>query len=81
MACSVPCVTSHTGGLPELVKEGISGYTAPVGDVDKMAEHVLAILDNESEYEKLAKSTREYAFDNFHVNKIIPQYVSLYEKI
>lgn len=38
MSCGVPCITSNAGGLPELVKDGISGFTAEVGDVEKMAE-------------------------------------------
>ncbi len=81
MACGVPCVASRTGGLPELVKDGICGYTAPVGDVDKMAELVLRIFDNEADYRQLSRSTRQYALDNFHVDKVVPQYVELYEKI
>jgi len=81
MACGVPCVTSNAGGLKELVKPGVSGYTAPVGDIDRMAELVINILQNEDEYRRLSKSTREYAFDNFHVNKILPQYIQLYEKV
>ncbi len=81
MSCGVPCVTSNTGGLPELVREGISGFTAPVGDVDRMAEQVLRILQDDAYREKLSRTAREYAFDHFHVNKIIPQYVALYEQL
>ncbi|GAB4379833.1 MAG: N-acetyl-alpha-D-glucosaminyl L-malate synthase BshA [Calditrichia bacterium] len=81
MACGVPCVTSNAGGLVELVKPGISGYTAPVGDVQQMADYVIQILEDEENYQKLSRTTREYAFDNFHVDKIIPQYVQLYEAL
>ncbi|MEJ2635956.1 MAG: N-acetyl-alpha-D-glucosaminyl L-malate synthase BshA [Calditrichia bacterium] len=82
MACGVPVVASHVGGLTELVREGVSGFTAPVGDVEKMTELVLRIFDNDdSGSQKMSRETREYAFDNFHVNKIIPQYVELYENL
>ena len=64
-----------------MVRDGISGFTAPVGEVDKMAELVLNILQDETYHKKLSRTTREYAFDNFHVNKIIPRYVALYEKL
>ena len=59
MACGVPCVTSNTGGLPELVKDGINGFSANVGDVDKMAEHVLHLLDSETDYQKFSDQTRQ----------------------
>lgn len=81
MACGVPCVSSNTGGLPELVKEGVSGFTAGVGEIDTLAEKVIEILKDQGAYQKLSKNTREYAFDNFHVSKILPQYIEEYERI
>ena len=80
MSCGVPCITSNAGGLPELVKEGISGFTADVGDVDKMAELGLMILQDDTFREKLSEKTRQYALDNFNVSKIIPMYVDLYQR-
>jgi N-acetyl-alpha-D-glucosaminyl L-malate synthase BshA len=81
MACGVPCVSSNTGGLKELVKEGVSGYTAEVGDIDRMSQLVLQIVQDPGIKEKLSRSSREFAFTNFHVNTIIPQYLHLYEKV
>lgn len=81
MACGVPCVTSNTGGLTELVKEGISGYTANVGDIDTMANLVISILEDEKKLKSLSASARSYAFENFHVEKIVPQYINLYQKV
>ncbi len=81
MACGVPCVTSDAGGLKELVKPGVSGYYAPVGDVETMAEQVVRILSDETAYRHLSRQTRTYAFERFHVDKIIPQYVELYQTV
>jgi glycosyltransferase involved in cell wall biosynthesis len=81
MACGVPCVTSNTGGLPELVKNGVSGFTADVGDIDKMAKLVKKIIGDEKMLRKLSDSSRQYAIRNFHVKKIIPQYIELYQKV
>lgn len=80
MVCGIPCITSNAGGLVELVREGISGFTTDVGDVNKMAEHTLRLLKNPKLHTKLAQSTREYALANFHVDQIIPQYIELYER-
>ena len=38
MASGVPVVASRVGGLPEVVEHGVTGYLAPVGDVEAMAE-------------------------------------------
>lgn len=81
MSCGVPCVTSDSGGLKELVKNGVSGFTAPVGDIDRMAQLVLQIVKDQKTWERMSTSCREYAFKNFHANKIIPQYLNLYKKV
>ncbi len=81
MVCGVPCVTSNAGGLTELVKDGVGGYTADVGDVDKMAELVLKILTDQKLKNRLTLSSRRHALDNFHVDKIIPQYIDLYQQV
>ncbi len=81
MSCSVPCITSNAGGLSELVEDGISGFTANVGDIETMASYALKILKDDQFRKKISHSSREYALRNFHVNKIIPQYVELYRKI
>jgi N-acetyl-alpha-D-glucosaminyl L-malate synthase BshA len=80
MACGIPCITSNAGGLVELVKDGISGFTTEVGDVKKMAEHTTRLLKDPQLHSKLSKSTREYAITHFHVDRIIPQYIELYER-
>jgi len=80
MVCGIPCITSNAGGLVELVKDGISGFTTEVGDVKKMAEHTTRLLKDPQLHSKLSKSTREYAIAHFHVDRIIPQYIELYER-
>jgi len=81
MACGVPCVSSNSGGLKELVKEGVAGYTAEVGDIERMSQLVLQIVQDPKIREKLSRSSRDYALTNFHVSKIVPQYLDFYKKI
>jgi N-acetyl-alpha-D-glucosaminyl L-malate synthase BshA len=80
MSCGVPCITSNAGGLPELIKDGISGFTAEVGDVEKMAEISIRILQDDAFRKDLSQKTRHYALDRFNVSKIIPLYIKMYEK-
>jgi N-acetyl-alpha-D-glucosaminyl L-malate synthase BshA len=81
MACGVPCVSSNAGGLKELIKEGVSGYTAEVGDIDRMSQLVLQIVQDSTIKEKLSRSSRDYALAYFHVNKIVQQYLNLYKNV
>ena len=45
MACKVPVVSTNAGGLPELNKNGISGFTCNVGDIKTMVQRSIHILD------------------------------------
>lgn len=42
--CSVPVVSTRTGGIPEMVRHDESGLLAEVGDDAMMADHILRIL-------------------------------------
>lgn len=79
LACEVPLITSNAGGLPELNLDGISGFSSPVGDTDKMAKDAFYILDNRNlpAFKKQALE-RAKAFD---VVNILPLYENYYAKI
>jgi glycosyltransferase involved in cell wall biosynthesis len=44
MAAGAPVVAFRVGGTAEVVEDGVTGYLLPVGDVDALAEHLLAVL-------------------------------------
>ncbi|HEX3015428.1 MAG TPA: N-acetyl-alpha-D-glucosaminyl L-malate synthase BshA, partial [Desulfobacteria bacterium] len=63
------------------VGDGVGGYLAPVGDVRGMAEKAVKILQNTGLREELAAAARDRAVDLFTVDKIIPEYEKIYQKI
>lgn len=44
MLCGTPCIGSSVDGIPDLVKDGVTGYLVPPGDVDALARALLAAL-------------------------------------
>lgn len=81
MSCGVPCITSDVGGLPEVNQHGVSGYIAPLGDVDMMSDFVLKILTDPQLERELSQNARAHALKNFHNNIIIPKYLDLYQEV
>ena len=79
MASGVPVIASDVGGLPEVVAHGMSGYLAPVGDVDKMAEYALKILSDCDLCASFSSAARARAIQKFDYHNIIPQYEAVYE--
>jgi len=77
MALGVPVISSNTGGLPEVNKEGVSGHLCPVGEVEEMAEKSLEILMN---WDRYSKGAREVA-SAFGIERVLNQYLDIYYQV
>ncbi len=81
MASGVPVVASDVGGLPEVVEHGVTGFLAPVGDVDSMARYCLKLLSNCDDRKRYGEAARKRASEKFDHRAIIPQYERIYERL
>ncbi len=77
MVAGVPVVSSNAGGIPEVNKEGVSGFLCEVGDIDTMAARALYILEDEARLKEFKKGALEIA-KRFDEEKIVPMYEALY---
>lgn len=80
MACEVPVITSDSGGLPEIVKNGFNGYMSPVGDYQDMAKNAMQILQDEETLHSFKKNAFETSKE-FEISKILPQYIDYYYEV
>src|SRR5829696_2632279 len=81
LACEVPVIATRIGGIPEVVTEGETGYLSDVGDTTKMSEDTMRLLKDEDLRRAFGEKGREQAIQRYGSDKIIPQYISFYEKI
>jgi len=80
MSSGVPVVASRTGGLPELVVEGLCGFLRPIGDIAGMTEATLEILNNAYRRRQMGEAARERAIQSFRPEVILPKYLKVYER-
>jgi N-acetyl-alpha-D-glucosaminyl L-malate synthase BshA len=81
MACCVPVIGSETGGLPEVINHGETGYLFPIGDISNMAEKAIELLKNSENHETFRKKARKRATLYFNAEQIIAQYENFYREI
>jgi L-malate glycosyltransferase len=81
MACEVVPIATRSGGVPELIEHGVTGYLADVGDVETMTRYAIEILSDETALRAMAKRARAVAADKFCSTKIIPLYEAFYQKV
>jgi glycosyltransferase involved in cell wall biosynthesis len=74
-------IATRTGGVPEVVEHGVSGYLADVGDVDTMARYAIELLNDESRLRAMGKAARAAAQAGFCSSKIVPQYEDFYRRV
>jgi len=81
MACEVVPIATRTGGVPELIDHGVTGFLADVGDVETMARYAIDLLSDESALRAMGKRARAAAQERFCASKIIPLYEDFYRKV
>ena len=80
MASRVAVISTNTGGLPEVNIDGITGYLSNVGDVNKMANDTISLL-NDSEKLNTFKNNALAHAKAFDLPNILPQYEAVYQEL
>ncbi|MGD1091312.1 MAG: N-acetyl-alpha-D-glucosaminyl L-malate synthase BshA [Bryobacteraceae bacterium] len=81
MACGVPPVATRTGGVPELITDGVDGFLEPVADIAAQSARVVSLLTDDALYERMSKAARHTAETRYTTSLIIPQYERYYGQV
>lgn len=81
MACEVPVVATRTGGIPEVVVHGETGYLCEVGDVDGMAAAARQLLGDEDLRRGMGAAGRWRAVESFGQDAVVQRYRAIYERV
>lgn len=77
MICGIPVLGSTIGGIPELVKPGITGQLFNPYDVDDLIVQMKDLLKNPADLQKMGEDCRTIAVENFTLAHISTQYLQL----
>ncbi|GEM_PF-968100 len=81
MAAGKPVVASRTGGNPELVVDGQTGWTVPVKNADLFAKALLQLLQNEGEAKKMGRRGQLRIEERFSLERTVKETVSIYTEL
>lgn len=79
MANRVPVISSNAGGLPEVNKDGISGYLSNVGEVAEMTANAISLLSDEAKLNTFKANAYKEAL-KFDIGAVLPLYEKVYEE-
>jgi N-acetyl-alpha-D-glucosaminyl L-malate synthase BshA len=80
MACGAPVVASNSGGLPEVIRDGVTGILEPAGSVEAMGRRAVELLRDPARYQAMRDAAIASA-QQYSTDRIVPQYESLYREV
>jgi len=81
MACEVPVIATNTGGVPEVVEQGVDGYLVEPGDVKLAGKYAIELLSRADRGREMGVRARASAKRRFCANDVIPMYERYYERV
>jgi glycosyltransferase involved in cell wall biosynthesis len=81
MAASKPVISTHTGGVTEVIAEGKSGFLVTPRDINKMSERIAVLIKDENLRRQIGQNARQSLDSNFTLTNMISKTENLYEEL
>jgi glycosyltransferase involved in cell wall biosynthesis len=78
MASGVPVVSTRVGSVPDMISEGVTGYTAPAGSHEALAEKIVKILGDADLAKKMGEAGRRIAGEKYSLSALKRNYEELF---
>lgn len=81
MASGLPIVSTHVGGIPDAVRDGVDGFLVDAGDVDALADRLQQLIASDALRRSQGRSARDRVVATFSADAVIPALEELYESL
>lgn len=81
MMCGVPVVATDAGGIPEMVRDGVTGRLVPKENPEALANAALSLLANPDVGRALAAAAKTMAIAEFSVDAMVDGNIRVYETL
>lgn len=81
MACGRPVIGSSDGGIPEIIKDGETGFLRQVGDVRGFAEAALMLLSDRGLWERMSRAAAQAVRERFSLAVHTQAITSIYREL
>jgi glycosyltransferase involved in cell wall biosynthesis len=81
ISCGTPVVAFAVGGLPEVVRDGVSGTLAEPESAQSLRAKIAQVLTDPGLRQTLAQKCRTLAVDEFDISLHAKRYIDLYEQL
>ena len=75
-----PVIATNVGGIPELMKDGETGFLIEIGNSTELSEKLSLLLDDQKKSKEMGKKGRSFVKDNFNLDKICNDFLNHLKK-
>ena len=79
-ACNVPVVTTNAGGISEIVEHNITGFLAPIGKPEQLAQGVIQLLSNKALRQNITERASR-KLNNFTKKETANKIIDVYKRL
>jgi glycosyltransferase involved in cell wall biosynthesis len=80
-AAGVPVVATKVGGIPETVKDGVTGILVESNNADALAVAILLLLDDEKKRKEMGEAARGWVDEKFSDRLMVEKFADLYREL
>jgi glycosyltransferase involved in cell wall biosynthesis len=80
MACGTPIVSFKVGGVPDLVRPGVTGYLATPEDAQDFCNGIVQLLEDEALRDRMSQQCRAIALAEYPLELQAQRYIELYRQ-
>lgn len=80
MSYGMPVISTTVGGIPEVVKNNVNGFTIEPGDKKSLLDSILYFIHNTEEIKRMGSNSSQ-TVEQFYPEAVIPKLESIYSKL
>ena len=80
MACGAPVICTAVGGMPEVVRAGVTGFVVPPGEPTALGERLRWIRANPAEALRMGAAGRRLVLDQFTWPRVVRRCLEIYRQ-
>jgi glycosyltransferase involved in cell wall biosynthesis len=81
MACQIPIVAARTGGIPEIVEDGVNGLLVPPRDAPALARAIVRLLNDQTRRRQMGEAGFARVNERFTVERMVGQTAAVYKRL
>lgn len=81
LAVGTPVIATPVGGMPEVVRDGETGFLVPLGDAQALADRITQLIEDSELRSRMSESARQLASERFSRSIVLQKTVDFYRDI